>query len=132
MTSSSGRILADTHTPVWYLAESPRLSAKADQLLQDAENGLLELVVPTIVLAAAIRVVERRNPGLSIEGLFAGLSRFDGANVVSLDMTILQAVQTLPPSIEMHDRIIAATAQVYGATLISRDRQLGSVVETVW
>ena len=132
MTSSSGRILADTHTLVWYLAESPKLSAKADQLLQDAESGLLELVVPTIVLAEAMRVVERRNPGLSMEELFAGLSRFERANVVSLDMTILQAVLALPPSIEMHDRIIAATAQVYGATLISKDRQLGTVVETVW
>jgi PIN domain nuclease of toxin-antitoxin system len=44
----------------------------------------------------------------------------------------LNEVLKLPASLEMHDRIIIATARVYTATLISRDRAIAGVAETVW
>jgi predicted nucleic acid-binding protein len=132
MTSDSDRILADTHTLLWYFTESPRISATADKLLQEVELGNLELVVPTIVLAEAIRVTERKNPGISYGELIERLKRIRTTLIVALDSAILDEVLRLPSSIEMHDRIIAATARVYGAKLVSRDRVFGGVVETVW
>ena len=53
------------------------------------------------------------------------------AIIASLEMAVLVEAIRLPPALEMHDRLIAATASIFSATFISRDRQLTSLVDTV-
>ena len=132
MTSETQRLLADTHALVWHFAESPRLSGRARELLQMADRAEAELIVPAIVIAEAIIVCERKSPGLSVDHMLARLSSMPNAVIVPLDLTVLVEALRLPPTLEMHDRIIAATAKIFSATFISRDRQLSALVDTVW
>ena len=132
MTSNLDRLVADTHTLVWHLTDSPRLSDLARRLMDSIDEGGAELIVPTIVLAEALHVSERRNPGVSFDEVMTYISDMPTAVVAALDLPVIRETRRLSPSLEMHDRIIAATARLYGARLISRDRQLGSLVETVW
>jgi predicted nucleic acid-binding protein len=75
MTSEFDKVLADTHALIWYFTGSSRLSVTADQILQRAERGEIGLIVPTIVLAEAISVSERKNPGISIDEILDRLAR---------------------------------------------------------
>ena len=62
------------------------------------------------------------------------IARGDGFKIVSFDILIFQTMLQLPENWDIHDRIIAATASYYQATLITRDDMLrdSSEVETVW
>jgi predicted nucleic acid-binding protein len=100
--------------------------------MQSADNGEAELIVPTIVLAEALHVSERRNPGVTFDQILSFVSAMPAGFVAALDMRVIQETRQLSSSLELHDRIIAATARAYEARLISRDRMLSSLVETVW
>jgi predicted nucleic acid-binding protein len=132
MTSEERRLVADTHALIWHLVRSPRLSETARSLMRSADRGDSELVVPTVVMMEALWISERKNPGVTFDRVVQYISQMPNATVAVLDLPALLEAQRLPQFLEMHDRIIAATARVYGATLISRDRQLQAVVETVW
>jgi hypothetical protein len=49
-----------------------------------------------------------------------------------LDSGVFEAMLALGPGFELHDRAIAATAQIYGCPVITRDRQLSATINTVW
>ena len=132
MTSSPTKVVADTHALVWFIQQSSQLSPKADEILRGVERGEIELVVPTIVIAEAIHISERRNPAVSVDEILALIAGMPSALIVALDMPILEEVRRLPPRIHLHDRIIVATSRVYGASLLTRDRIIAGAVDTIW
>src|SRR6266498_3780989 len=58
----ASKYVLDTHTLVWYLEGSPRLSTRAKAIVDDSSN---QLVVPLIVLAEAAFLVERGRIAIS-------------------------------------------------------------------
>lgn len=38
--------VVDTHSLIWYLLDSSKLSSNADQVFQEIENGKAELIIP--------------------------------------------------------------------------------------
>ena len=132
MASSSERLLADTHVLVWHLASSSRLSGTARQLMRRADARDIELIVPTMVLAEALHISERRNPDVSFEQVMNYLTAMPNAVIAALDMPIIREARQLSSALEMHDRLIVATARVYDAIIITRDQQLRSLARTVW
>jgi predicted nucleic acid-binding protein len=100
--------------------------------MQAVDRGEAALIVPTIVLAEALRISEKRNPAITFDEILGYIAAMRNALIVSLDMPIIEATRSLSPELEMHDRIIAATAKAHDASLLSRDRKLGDFVETVW
>ncbi|MEC4892710.1 MAG: hypothetical protein SAL07_12210 [Oscillatoria sp. PMC 1051.18] len=60
--------------------------------------------------------------------------RGDGFSVATFDLAVFQVMTTLPQSWDIHDKIIAATACFYEATLITRDEVLlnSEIVTTLW
>jgi predicted nucleic acid-binding protein len=100
--------------------------------MRSVDNREVELIVPTVVLAEALHVSERRNPGVTFEELLGYITTMTNAVIVNLDMAVLRLARELPSDLELHDRLIAATARLYGAQLVTRDRQFRGVIETVW
>jgi len=47
-----------------------------------------------------------------------------GYQIVDFDLAVLREMQRLPQELELHDRALAATALLYDAALLSRDREL--------
>jgi hypothetical protein len=45
------RYVTDTHALSWYLIDSPRMGARADQAFNEADQGAAVIFVPAIVLA---------------------------------------------------------------------------------
>ena len=55
---SMEKYVVDTHPLLWYVTDDNRLSFKANLLLERAEAGEIDIIVPAIVLIEAIDVVK--------------------------------------------------------------------------
>ncbi|HEX5478370.1 MAG TPA: PIN domain-containing protein [Dehalococcoidia bacterium] len=123
----------DTHTLLWHLSgDRRRLSRRAMRTLRRAEQDRdITILVPAVVLAEAITAIERRKVRLGIGDL---LGRIDstGFEIVPLDLDVIRAMLEFPSGLELHDRMIAATARHYDGKLISRDPDIARVIDVIW
>ena len=51
--------VTDTHSLIWYLIDSPKLSYNANQVFQKIEGGKAQLIIPAIVIAEIIYLVQK-------------------------------------------------------------------------
>jgi len=119
--------VVDTHALLWFLSKDRKLGSQAKAILESAT----EILVPTIVMAEAVTTIEKRRVSLSINELLHAIE--DAAFVVvPFGSDTFRAMLELPSGIELHDRMIAATANMYDAAVLTRDPIFRGVVETVW
>jgi PIN domain nuclease of toxin-antitoxin system len=131
------RVVADTHTLVWYLIDPPRLSEAAAAALDQAIAAGEPIAVSAISLVELIYLVEKgRLPREVIDRLQLALSSPDAEIVVvPLDDSVAWNLAGVPRSAipDMPDRIIAATAVRLHATLVTCDAQIQAAgIKTVW
>ena len=126
--------VVDTHALAWFISEDKRLSARAAEILSQAEAGEVQVLIPTLVLAELTHIAQKKRVKVTIEELLEKINQGDGFTIVSFDFPIFQVMLQLPENWDIHDRIIAATASYYQAILITRDEMLrdSSELKTVW
>ena len=126
--------IADTHSFAWFITADTKLSKRAHRILEQAEEAVVEVLIPTVVLAEMTYIAQRKRVKVTIDEVLKRIEQGDGFVVVPFDFAIFQTMLQLPDKWEIHDRIIAATAHYYNAKLITRDRDLRSSdqVTTVW
>ena len=125
--------VADTHSLVWYFTEDPRLSKKAlDAFEQTKQKDLI--IIPTVVLAELMFISRKGKITITFSETLKEIEECENFNVVPLDIEILKVAEKMKADIEMHDKLIVATALHFEAALITRDeiiKKLG-IVSTVW
>ncbi len=124
--------VVDTHALAWFLARNPSLSKRAAETLRRAEKAEIEILIPTIVLAELLYISERKKTLVEIAEVLRQVSSGGSFRIVPFDFPIFDKMKRLPRNLEIHDRIIAATADFYGATVITRDTQIKQIVKTIW
>ena len=114
--------------------DSPRLSAPAREAINETPAG--EVALSGVSLYEIAWLLQRRRIKLEqpLEQFLGGIeSRFE---LVPPDAPIAVAAAQLPPAFPSDpiDRIIAATAQVFGAALITADERIrrSGAVRTIW
>jgi len=127
----------DTHTAVWYLLDSKKLSEPVYSLIDSAAASGTPTYISAISLVEVAYLVERERIVTDAFDRFATeLSRDNPAfTVVPLDINIANALRRIPRKLvpDMPDRIIAATALHFGLPLVTRDRRLQSAgIQTIW
>lgn len=132
MTTPSSSYVVDTHALVWFLLEDGKLPPQAFSLLRAAERGERDIIVPTIVLAEGISIEEKGRLGLPKGRILDWVLIHPALIVADFDLAALVEMQGLAGGLELHDRIIAATARLYGAAVITKDPMITRVVETMW
>ena len=120
--------VTDTHALLWHLSNDPALSMPAADLFRQADAGVTEIVIPSIVLVEVVYLCERqRVPDDRIERILA-LPGSPGSRyrVVPLNEPVVQALRRIlrDQVPDMPDRIIGATALYLGLPLITRDSRL--------
>ena len=118
-------ILLDTHCLVWFAEDVPRLGRRATRLAE-AALGRSELCVSAIVfwelamLASKGRLRLRRAPeAIRLATLERGIREIVVTGEIGIEAAGLSALHGDPA-----DRIIAATALVAGAGLMTADERL--------
>lgn len=126
--------VVDTHPLGWFIAKSPKLSAKARELLRQAERGEVQVLVPTLVLAELLSISEKKRVPITMAEVLRTLEEGMGFGIVPFDFLVFEEAMKLPRKLELHDRIIAATALVYRVKLLSKDEELRKLtkLELVW
>ncbi len=129
--------IADTHTAIWYLFSDPRLGSGASAFIEAAIARGDHIGVSALSLAEMIYLIEKgRIPAGALDDLQAAIG--DPKAVlqhVAFDENIAMEMRKIPRRDvpDLPDRIIAATAQLRGVPLLSRDgRVRSSRVATIW
>jgi len=130
-------VVADTHTVVWYLAASPRLSARAKTAIDAAITSGQPVWVPTICLVEIAYLVEKtRLPEAAWESLLQHLNGpHTGFRAASFSVAMAEALRRIPVATvpDMPDRMIAATALALSLPLVTCDPKIQAApLTTIW
>jgi len=128
------RYVVDTHALVWFLAGDRRLSPNARRVLRSAQADEVIVLVSTIVLAEVLYIAEKKRVPVDFPELLNRMRGGGGYQIVDFDLAVLLEMRNLPQALELHDRALAATALVYDAALITKDRELQKLdrPQVVW
>ena len=126
--------VTDTHSLIWYLTASPRLSEPARQAFAQIAQGNANLIVPLIVIAELVYVVEKSRVQVDIDGVIQRLSGNPAIEIAPMTLDIALAMRTTTSVPEMHDRMIVCEAKARRAKLITCDQEIqrAQLVETIW
>lgn len=124
--------VADTHALLWYLADSPHLSAAAKRVFEEAKTGEAAVIVPAIVLAELIWIVQKGRISVDLKRVLATVQKH--YTITPLEPVDVLAIPDLFVIPEMHDRMIVAETQRRRASLITRDEDIArsGLVPIVW
>lgn len=123
----------DTHSLVWYFTEDPLLSKRALQAFESTvKEGII--IVPAVVLAEIVFISKKEKVTLSFEETLKKMEEYENFYIAPLDLDTLKVADKIELDMEMHDKLIVATALYFGAILITRDKLIreSRIVPTVW
>jgi len=126
--------VTDTHALIWHLTEDPQLSTAAREIFERVDSGQEKVFIPCIVFFELFYLVEKNRIAIDFDSVVSMVSSSNNYGVEPLCLPIIEASRKI--SIEKvkdpWDRLIAATSLRLGLPLITRDRALETVTETVW
>jgi PIN domain nuclease of toxin-antitoxin system len=132
MTTGPDVYVIDTHALVWYLTDDRKLSGQVASIIERGERGEVTIVIPTIVLAELLTIVEKKRAALNMQKILDWMISSKGLLVDSFDLNIFAELLRLSGELDLHDRIIAATANRYNAPVLTQDPALSRAVRAVW
>ncbi len=130
-------VVLDTHAAIWYLEQSPLLSASARRAIKGALGSTRPLYISAITLAEIVYLEEKgRVASGTLSRLLFALRRPHGGLVeLPFNSLAAESMKRIERKFvpDMPDRMIAATALHAGLPLFTADRQIqGSGVPTIW
>ena len=127
-------LLLDTHAFVWLCLERKLLTPKVRQRMEDEPDSLFISSITAVETGLLVNAGKLSLPSSCEDFLQKNLSHF-GVHEVPVDVEIALASTQLP-SIhrDPFDRIIIATAQRHGMTILTKDRIIPSYpkIKVVW
>ena len=125
--------VTDTHSLVWYFTDDQRLSKKALKSFEGTVKAG-QIIVPTVVLAEVLFIAKKGRIPLGFTETVTKIEALANFEIASLDLDVLKIAETIDAPLEMHDKLIVATAIRYDACLITRDEKItkSKAVKTIW
>ena len=125
--------VVDTHTIVWHFMDDPRLSQNARQAFERTIVAGV-IIIPAIVLAEIMYISQKRRISITFEETLSHIEMYENFRVAALEIDILKIAASIDSDLEMHDKLIVATALYFDAHLITKDEQItqSKVVNTIW
>lgn len=132
--SESEVFVTDTHALLWHLTEDESLSKKAKEIFCRADQGEVDVVVPTTVLAEALFITEKHRVHLKFMKIIEDIRNSSNYLWYPLDLDVIMKCHELIKIPELHDRIIVATAMLLDSKLITKDPVIAAIkeVEVIW
>jgi len=118
-------ITIDTHTLVWYVDKTlkgKKLSKIALEMIREAEIQST-IYISVISLMEILDLVEKKRISVSFQTVLSAIEKNEAYRVITVDTELVKLTRLLP-RIEIHDRLILATAVLTNSTLLSKDREI--------
>ena len=125
--------VTDAHSLIWYFTDDPCLSQKAVEVFEGTvKEGII--IVPAVVLAEIMFIAKKGRIVLTFEETLKKIEEYDNFYIAPLDINILRVADKIEMEMEMHDKLIVATALYFKATLITRDKRIKEtgIVSIIW
>lgn len=125
--------VTDTHSIVWYFTDDTRLSHRALEVFEKTtREGVI--IIPTVVLAEIMYIAGKGKITLTFDETLQKIDSYENFIVASLDVEILKVADRIKADLEMHDKLIIATALYQNAVLITKDPLItkSGVCTTIW
>ena len=134
------RYLLDTHTWIWTVLDSPRLSPRARQALsqlgQDEKVGLAAISLKEAAWHAARGRLRLPEEGTTWQEWLRQAGRLRSIEILPITVEVAIESERFPDDfpVDPADRLIGATARLHDLTLITADRKLreSPEVPTLW
>lgn len=127
-------VVTDTHALLWYITGDKQLGKSAKEQFQLAEKGEIQLIIPVIVLFETLIITEKKRLTLKWRDFLEKVFLFPNHLIYPIDTEVLFETQKASKYLELHDRIIVATAKINHAPLLTKDpeiKQYGEI-SIVW
>lgn len=131
-------IVLDTHTIIWYLRNSPKLSAVAGERIDQTIRSGDFAYIATISLVELIYLSEKGKVTDSEFSALIDLASDASSGILTMPLTTevaiaLQQISRLTVP-ELPDRIIAATALLLNLPLVTCDHKIQALtnIEIIW
>jgi PIN domain nuclease of toxin-antitoxin system len=125
--------VTDTHSLVWYFTGSSRLSKRALNVFEKTvKEGTI--FIPTVVLAEIMYISKKGRIPISFSETLEKIEHNDNFEITPLDLDILNIADKIEYDMEMHDRIIVATAIFHDVPVITKDEVIkqSGVCNVIW
>ena len=112
-----------------------RIAGHAKRVLREADRGDHIVFIPIIVAMEIMYLAEKHRINYSLKDLQALLKSTKNYQIVDLDLEILIIAEGLANyDLELHDRLIVATAVNAHLPLLTSDKNLRrlDLVKTIW
>ncbi len=122
-------VLLDTHTLFWLFTNDPRISNKARTKFREASK----VFIPTIVLLELLYLLKKKKLHGQFSKILNQLKAEGRINFISLDMAVVENIDTKDFVLEIHDSAIVTSAQMLDLPIITKDRAVRKVYKnTIW
>jgi len=127
-------ITVDTHTLVWFLdktLKAKRLSAKALEVIRESEKyGVI--YVSAISLMEIVDLSEKGRISVSFQSVLSLIDTNEAYKVIPVNNELVKVAIPLQ-GLEIHDRLIMATALITDSVLLSRDKEIRATgLNVIW
>jgi len=128
------RVTVDTHTLVWFLdktLKAKRLSTKALEAIRESEKfGVI--YVSAITLMEIVDLSEKGRISVAFQSVLSLMDTNETYKVIPVDDELVKA--TIPlQGLEIHDRLIMATALITDSVLLSKDKEIRATgLNVIW
>ncbi|MDN3515523.1 MAG: PIN domain-containing protein [Candidatus Brocadia sp.] len=126
--------VTDTHSLIWYLLNSSKLSIEANKAFEEIEVGRAQLIIPAIVIAEIIYLIKRSKIEADVNGLIQKIQESNNFQISPLNMDILLCLKNQKEILEMHDNLIICEAIINNAKIITNDKEItnSELVDVIW
>jgi PIN domain nuclease of toxin-antitoxin system len=127
-------ITVDTHTLVWFLdktLKAKRLSAKALEVIRESEKyGVI--YVSAISLMEIVDLSEKGRISVSFQSVLSLIDTNEAYKVIPVNNELVKVAIPLQ-GLEIHDRLIMATALITDSVLLSKDKEINATgLNVIW
>ena len=127
------KVLLDTHTFLWWITNSPRLSARAREVIRDSNNELLFSAASGWEIAIKAQLGRLQLPD-NLEQFIVDQLSLNTILVLPTQLHHALRVYTLPQHHrDPFDRMLVAQSQVENLPVLTTDPQIAQYeVKTIW
>jgi len=127
------KVLLDTHTFLWWIADSPRLSARAREVIRDSNNELLFSAASGWEIAIKAQLGRLQLPD-NLEQFIVEQLSLNTILVLPIQLRHALHVYTLPQHHrDPFDRMLVAQSQVENLPILTTDPHIAQYeVKTIW
>jgi PIN domain nuclease of toxin-antitoxin system len=127
------KVLLDTHAFLWWITDSPKLSARAREVIQDSNNELFFSAASGWEIAIKAQLGRLQLPDNLEQFILEQLS-LNAILVLPIQLRHALRVYTLPQyHRDPFDRILVAQSQIENLPILTTGTQITPyTVETIW